>query len=77
MSVRVGEVEEEKEGREEEKKREGEKEENETMKIRCVSSNLADVFDIFSQGEDRENCDGFSWGGLLEYLDDLSGFLVW
>ena len=44
------------------------------MKIRCVSSNLAEAFDIFSQGEVWENCDGFSWCDLLEYPDDLSDY---
>ena len=33
--------------RKEEMKRYGEKEENETVKKRCVSSNLAEAFDIY------------------------------
>ena len=50
-----------------------EKEENETVKRRCVSSNLAEALHIFSQGEDSESCGGFSWCDLLDNFDDLSG----
>ena len=59
VSERVGEEVENMRKREEEKERNGEKEENETVKRRCVSSNLAKGFDILSQGEELGNCDGF------------------
>ena len=42
------------------------------MKRRCVSSNLAEAFDIFGQGEDLGSCGGVSWCDLLDNLDDLS-----
>ena len=47
-----GEEEENKRKRNEEQERDGEREEDETVERRCVSSNLAEAFDIFSQGEE-------------------------
>ena len=55
-----------------------------SVKRWCVGSVFAEVFDIFSQKEDWDSCDGFSWAifwrsliTCLIVILRLGGMCVW